>query len=94
MRARIVEFTPRWPQSSVWLEAVLHTSQPPARIAAWSVRLIAADLLEGIPDEFDVVLSNPPYVPNGDRLTLAPEILRHEPASALLAGSNRYRVGA
>jgi release factor glutamine methyltransferase len=50
------------------------------------VRLISADLLEGIPDEFDAVLSNPPYVPDGDRPKLAPEILRHEPASALFAG--------
>jgi release factor glutamine methyltransferase len=46
----------------------------------------SADLLDGVPDEFDAVLSNPPYVPDGDRATLAPEILRHEPPSALFAG--------
>jgi release factor glutamine methyltransferase len=52
------------------------------------VHWLAADLLDGVPDEYDVVLSNPPYVPDGDRATLAPEILRHEPASALFAGAD------
>jgi release factor glutamine methyltransferase len=50
------------------------------------VTWVSADLLEGMPDEFDAVLSNPPYVPDGDRATLAPEILRHEPPAALFAG--------
>jgi len=50
------------------------------------VRWLSADLMEGIPDELDAVLSNPPYVPDGDRNMLAPEIIRHEPLSALLAG--------
>ncbi len=52
------------------------------------VRWLTADLLEGVPDEFDAILSNPPYVPDGDRAMLAPEILRHEPASALFAGED------
>jgi release factor glutamine methyltransferase len=52
------------------------------------VRWLAADLLEGIPEEFDAIFSNPPYVPDGDRATLAPEILRYEPASALFAGKD------
>ncbi len=52
------------------------------------VRWFTADLLEGVPDEFDAILSNPPYVPDGDRTMLAPEILRHEPASALFAGED------
>jgi release factor glutamine methyltransferase len=52
------------------------------------VRWLAADLLDGVPDEYDAVLSNPPYVRDADRATLAPEILRHEPASALFAGED------
>jgi release factor glutamine methyltransferase len=50
------------------------------------VRWLAADLLDGLGEEYDAVLSNPPYVPDGDRASLAPEILRHEPLSALFAG--------
>ena len=45
-----------------------------------------ADLLEGVPDEFDAVFCNPPYVAETERAALAPEILRHEPPSALFAG--------
>ena len=45
-----------------------------------------ADLLAGVPDEYDAILSNPPYVADSERSSLAPEILRHEPASALFAG--------
>ena len=49
---------------------------------------LVADLLDDVPDEYDAILSNPPYVPDGDRATLAPEILRHEPMSALFAGED------
>ncbi|HTA97716.1 MAG TPA: peptide chain release factor N(5)-glutamine methyltransferase [Solirubrobacteraceae bacterium] len=52
------------------------------------VRWLAADLLDRVPDEYDAILSNTPYVPDGDRVTLAPEILRHEPSSALFAGAD------
>jgi len=56
------------------------------------VRWLPADLLDGVPDELDAVLSNPPYVPEGDRASLAPEILRHEPVSALFAGPDGLEV--
>jgi release factor glutamine methyltransferase len=41
--------------------------------------------LEGSPDAIDVVVSNPPYVDEADRGTLAPEVRDHEPALALFA---------
>ncbi|HEY5195373.1 MAG TPA: peptide chain release factor N(5)-glutamine methyltransferase [Solirubrobacteraceae bacterium] len=50
------------------------------------VRWLSADLLDGVPDEFEAILSNPPYVAEHERSALAPEILRHEPLSALFAG--------
>jgi release factor glutamine methyltransferase len=50
------------------------------------VAWLQADLLAGVPDEFDAILSNPPYVAESERGSLAPEILRHEPAEALFAG--------
>jgi release factor glutamine methyltransferase len=49
---------------------------------------LAADLLEGVPDEFDALLCNPPYVREDERAALAPEILRHEPPGALFAGAD------
>ncbi len=57
------------------------------------VRFREADLLDGLDDlEIDAVLSNPPYVAEGERATLAPEITRHEPAVALYAGADGLDV--
>lgn len=51
-------------------------------------RWLRADLLDGVADEFDAVLANLPYVAEGERAALAPEILRHEPLGALFAGAD------
>ena len=50
------------------------------------VELCLGDLLEPVSGPLDAVVSNPPYVAERDWLGLAPEIVRHEPAEALLAG--------
>jgi len=50
------------------------------------VEWLRADLLRGVPDELDAILSNPPYVAEGQRTELAPEIIRHEPHAALFSG--------
>ena len=56
-----------------------------------AVDLREGDLLAGV-GECDAVLSNPPYVCEGDRATLAPEIAHHEPAGALFAGTDGLDV--
>lgn len=43
-------------------------------------------------EEFRVIVSNPPYVAEGDRGSLAPEIRDHEPEEALLAGGDGLRL--
>jgi release factor glutamine methyltransferase len=53
---------------------------------------LAADLFEGLPEAFDAVLANPPYVAERERSSMAPEILRHEPAGALFAGPDGLDV--
>jgi len=50
------------------------------------VRWTRADLLIGLPEDFDAVMANLPYVAEGERAALAPEIVRHEPPAALFAG--------
>jgi release factor glutamine methyltransferase len=50
------------------------------------VRWLLSDLLAQVPDDIDAVLANLPYVADGERPDLAPEILRHEPPEALFAG--------
>jgi release factor glutamine methyltransferase len=67
-------------------EGALEVARVNAERLGLEVSWWSANLMEGVPDEFDAVLSNPPYVPNGDRAMLAPEIVRHEPLSALFAG--------
>lgn len=41
---------------------------------------------------FDLIVSNPPYVPNADRATLQPEVRDYEPAEALFAGPDGLDV--
>jgi release factor glutamine methyltransferase len=55
------------------------------------VSFVEGDLLAGV-GEADAVLSNPPYVAEGERATLAPEITRHEPPGALFAGADGLEV--
>jgi release factor glutamine methyltransferase len=56
------------------------------------VRWRCADLLAQIADGFDAILANPPYVAEGERASLAPEITRHEPPLALFAGADGMAV--
>jgi release factor glutamine methyltransferase len=44
------------------------------------------------PGPFDLVVSNPPYVPEGDRTGLQPEVRLHEPGTALFAGADGLEV--
>ena len=53
------------------------------------IRFVASDLLDALPPDellFDVIVSNPPYVPTADRDSLHPQVRDHEPAAALFAG--------
>jgi release factor glutamine methyltransferase len=43
---------------------------------------------QGLTESFDVVLSNPPYIPSGDIAGLQPEVARYEPHLALDGGSD------
>jgi release factor glutamine methyltransferase len=42
--------------------------------------------------EFDVVVSNPPYIPEGDRAGLHAQVREFEPATALFAGNDGLEV--
>ena len=63
-----------------------------------NIRFIQSNLFENINTKnyqadnnfhgkFDIIVSNPPYVPSGELATLAPEV-RHEPALALDGGED------
>jgi release factor glutamine methyltransferase len=49
--------------------------------------LLRTDWTAGLDDgQFDLVVSNPPYIPTGEIATLAPEVRDHEPRVALDGG--------
>jgi release factor glutamine methyltransferase len=52
------------------------------------IRFVNSDLLNALPaaENFDAIVSNPPYVPASDRDTLHSQVRDHEPATALFAG--------
>lgn len=52
-------------------------------------RLVQGDLLTGTGEErFEVIVSNPPYIPSADVATLAPEVRDAEPRLALDGGAD------
>lgn len=56
------------------------------------VAFVRADLLAGLDGPFDVIVSNPPYVPAGHLPGLQPEVGRYEPARALDGGADGLDV--
>jgi release factor glutamine methyltransferase len=70
--------------------------------AADRIRFVESDLLEGVLDEsratsyepleFNLVVSNPPYVPRAESARLAREIIEHEPHSALFGGATGVEI--
>lgn len=45
-------------------------------------------LYEPIPEVFDLIVSNPPYIAEGERASLMPEVAAHEPGLALFSGAS------
>ena len=48
-------------------------------------------LLDDVAGAFDLIIANPPYVPERDAPSLAPEVLAHEPRLALFGGPDGLR---
>ncbi|MBO5199831.1 MAG: peptide chain release factor N(5)-glutamine methyltransferase [Clostridia bacterium] len=56
-------------------------------IGAENVKAVKADVLEKPFGEYDLIVCNPPYIPNGDKGELSPEVL-NEPHTALFGGED------
>jgi release factor glutamine methyltransferase len=50
------------------------------------------DVLDGVTTPAELIVSNPPYVPDGDALGMQPEVVRYEPHAALFAGPDGLDV--
>ncbi|MEP7118730.1 MAG: peptide chain release factor N(5)-glutamine methyltransferase [Acidobacteriota bacterium] len=55
------------------------------------VTITATSLLDGVPGLFDLIVSNPPYVPDSAAAELAPEVVDREPRLALFGGADGLR---
>jgi release factor glutamine methyltransferase len=51
-------------------------------------RFTIGDWGAGLTERFDLVISNPPYIPDREIETLAPEVVRFDPVAALAGGSD------
>lgn len=54
-----------------------------AKLNNADVKFIQSDLFEKIEGSFDIIVSNPPYIPSSTISTLMPEVREHEPLMAL-----------
>lgn len=74
-------------------EAALKIAEHNARRLAVDkrVRFIRGDLLDTVEGDFNLIVSNPPYVGHAEEDQLQPE-LRYEPAGALFAGADGLAV--
>ena len=57
------------------------------------IRWMKSDLLAGVQGEsFELIVSNPPYIADAERETLATEVREHEPALALFSGPTGLEI--
>ncbi|KQR15716.1 peptide chain release factor N(5)-glutamine methyltransferase [Deinococcus sp. Leaf326] len=83
------------PDAAVWatdlsLDA-LALARENAALNGLHVTFVAGSLLAGLRGPFDLIVSNPPYLPEGDRPGADPEV-RHDPDLALYAGPDGLDV--
>ena len=58
-----------------------------------SIRFLQGDLLAPVAGEsFELIVSNPPYVPNTDHALISVEVREHEPAVALFGGDDGLAI--
>ncbi len=69
-------------------EAALSLAAKNAAALGLSPALLLTDLTAGVEGPFDLILSNPPYIPSGVIDTLEPEVREHDPRGALDGGAD------
>jgi release factor glutamine methyltransferase len=64
-------------------EQALVVAKANARRHQVEVELIQSDLFDQVEESFDIIVSNPPYIPTDEIRTLMPEVRDYEPSIAL-----------
>jgi release factor glutamine methyltransferase len=72
--------------------AALHVASANGRTLGADVEWIACDLASAVNGTFDLVVSNPPYVPARDKNTLQREVRDYEPEIALYGGDDGLEI--
>lgn len=73
----------------------LKVAQKNADINKAKIKLVESDLFTNIEEKFDIIVSNPPYIPYKDKETLSKNVLNYDPHLALFAeeeGMYFYRL--
>jgi release factor glutamine methyltransferase len=88
-----------WPGAAI---TAIDISAPALELARWNaerlgfaacIRFLQGDLLAPVAvEQFEIVVSNPPYVAEADRDSLSVEVREYEPAQALFAGGDGLDV--
>jgi methylase of polypeptide subunit release factors len=74
-------------------ERALKIARENARLNEATIRFLQGDLLTPVVDEkFELIVSNPPYIPATERDFLAVEVREHEPSMALFAGDDGLAI--
>lgn len=83
------------PDAALWATDLspdaLALARENAALNGLDVTFVAGDLCAGLRGPFDLIVSNPPYLPEGDRQSADPEV-RHDPDLALYAGPDGLDV--
>ena len=66
-------------------EAILQSKEN-AKLNDLDVNIIKSNMFENIEGKFDLIISNPPYIP--ENIKLDKSVLEHEPHNALFAGDD------
>ena len=86
-----LEFKARVTATDISLPA-LQIAAANARALDASVQFVCCDLAGALRPEFDLIVSNPPYVPSATRASLQREVRDFEPELALYGGSDGMEV--
>jgi release factor glutamine methyltransferase len=90
----LISLLTNWPESrglgvdrSPEALAVARTNARACEVDARCV-FVEGSWFDGIADRFDLIVSNPPYIPSDDLAGLEPEVVQHEPHLALDGGDD------
>ena len=81
--------------ASDYMEAALNAARDNSKANGADIDFIHSDMFASIEGRYDVIVSNPPYIPSKDINELQPEVKDYDPMTALDGGSDGldfYRI--